>query len=70
MTYPKDLIHSFNSDSHCEGNFSGLTKREYYAGLAMQGLLSNDGRGFTPNNLAGRSVKMADALIVALNKKE
>lgn len=46
----------------------GLTKREYFAGLAMQGMLSN--RDYTETNsaqLARGSVVQADALIAALN---
>lgn len=41
MENGKNLIHSFNHSEKVEGNFQGLTKREYFAGLAMQGLLSN-----------------------------
>ena len=47
----------------------GLTKREHFAALAMQGMLSNPSyiAGFTE---AGRdSVKQADALIAALNEE-
>ena len=49
----------------------GLTKREYFAGLAMQGILSN----FAAKNLEASSVSKeslfhADALIKELNKKE
>jgi hypothetical protein len=57
----------------------GLTKREYFASIAMQGVLASatwepDGR-FTVNGansdiqyIAQESVKMADALIEELNK--
>jgi len=41
MTNGNDLIHSFNHTPDTEGNFKGLTKREYFAGLAMQGIVSN-----------------------------
>ena len=37
----ENMIHSFNSTDYSQGNFEGLTKREYFAGLAMQGLISN-----------------------------
>ncbi len=52
----------------------GLTKREWFAGMAMQGLLANlsslrDG-GFRDEEVATFSSQMADALIAALNKKE
>lgn len=49
----------------------GLTKREYFAAMAMQGMLSNDAvnRLDNANHLFEASVKAADALINALNKK-
>lgn len=52
----------------------GLTKREYFAGLAMQGLLANsedasiDGDRCTPEIIARTSVEMADELIKQLNQ--
>lgn len=46
-----------------------LTKREYFAALAMQGLLAHHGAGST-KFLAANAVGMADALIAALNGKE
>ena len=48
---------------------SGLTKREYFAALAMQGYCAHR---YTPHQnekgVAEYSVKLADALIEALNK--
>jgi hypothetical protein len=41
----------------------GLTKREYFAGLAMQGLCAN---GTDPEDLAKISVEYADALLKEL----
>jgi hypothetical protein len=46
----------------------GLTKREYFAAMAMQGIVSTD-MVDTYENFAMASVGMADALIKALNKK-
>jgi hypothetical protein len=50
----------------------GLTKREHFAGLAMQGLLSANATygGRTNNNemLALNSLQVADALLAALDK--
>lgn len=46
----------------------GLTVRQYYAGLAMQGLLA---MGFTEGDeviIAKVSVSLSDALITELNK--
>ena len=56
----------------------GLTKREYFAALAMQGLLANSySNGVNQptseasfSQLAGLAVNQADALIVELNKGE
>lgn len=50
----------------------GLTKREYFAGLATQGLMAANGDfpAFTLEQFASRSVGMADALIAALNKHQ
>lgn len=55
-----------NSD---RGIQTGLTKREYFAGLAMQGLAS--GGKITPNKdgaeyIAKHAVSMADALLKEL----
>jgi len=52
----------------------GLSIREYYAGMAMQGLLANattDPEGLGANqakSYASDAVYMADALIAELNK--
>lgn len=47
----------------------GLTKREYFAAMAMQGIVSTD-LADTYENFAKASVAMADALIKALNKEQ
>lgn len=52
---------------------SGLTKREYFAALAMQGLSAFPGiiagqTKITSTDIAKVSVKYADALIAELNK--
>lgn len=44
-----------------------LTKREYFAAMAMQGLMASDTRDI-PENLAIGSVAVADALIAELNR--
>ena len=48
----------------------GLTKREYFAALAMQGLLSHPGTQATVDHVAQYSVQMADALIAELSKEK
>lgn len=45
----------------------GLTKREYFAALAMQGLMDYSSKSFTDN--AKDAVRQADALIAALNEE-
>lgn len=55
--------------------FPGLTKREYFAGLALQGhcTLSVDDctrYRLDPMSIAKRSVEMADELMTALNGEE
>lgn len=48
---------------------NGLTKREYFAGLAMQGLLASYAGIHTipnPEILAKKSVQFADALLTEL----
>ena len=49
--------------------YLGLTKREYFAAMAMQGTMSSDINGDWPDckSQAEYSVKCADALIEALN---
>jgi hypothetical protein len=45
-----------------------LTKREYFAALAMQGLLTNTNLKYHFERIANDSVDISDALIKALNK--
>jgi hypothetical protein len=67
-----------NYSLHCEG---GLTKRELFAAMAMQGLLSNAGGPYqaseqsgwrivncTQKQVAQECVDMADALLAELAK--
>jgi len=46
---------------------SGLTKREHFAAMAMQGLLSSETRA-PVFDFAERSVQMADALLAVLDR--
>jgi hypothetical protein len=48
----------------------GLTKREYFAALAMQGILANDStpKDVTFQEVCYRAAMQADALIEELNK--
>jgi hypothetical protein len=77
MENKNNLIHSFNHTPDTEGNFNGLTKREYFAVLAMQGILSNpifskDLSGnrslYVSSEVAKYSAYNADALLNELEK--
>lgn len=47
----------------------GLTKREYFAGLAMQGMLGDpNSSNFKPKFIAGLAVDFSDALLAELSK--
>jgi len=49
----------------------GLSKREYFAAMAMQGLLAGDGeRRCEEEHIAAWATKQADALIDALNEEK
>jgi len=82
MTNGNDLAHPTNiidTDRRFESEYhTGLSKREYFAALAMQGLLTRVPN--RPNNetdlgvielkrISEESTIMADALINALNDK-
>ncbi len=53
-------------DNQFEDN-KGLTKREYFAGLAMQGMARIEGN---VEDIAHDAVKIADALLAELRKQE
>ena len=67
MENGKNLIHSFNNSEHSQGNFNGLTKREYFAGLAMQGLLANPDL-YVNMKIGQEAVLLADELLAELAK--
>ncbi len=69
MTKPNDLAFPFADVDH--PNQAGLTKREWFAGLAMQALLSDPELcGWGEEDYASSAVKFADALIAELAKGE
>lgn len=47
----------------------GLTMREYYAGLAMQGILSGN-QAFTKEIVAKQAIALADELLKQLKEKK
>lgn len=69
-TFPEDSIHVTRFKDG-EQNGVGLTKREYFAVMAMQGMLANHKNGYDKKaaiTYAEDSVYVADALISELNK--
>jgi hypothetical protein len=56
-----------NEQSHQE--VTGLTKREYFAAMAMQGMLAKYGTDYQSQH-AKESVYMADTLLKELEKSE
>lgn len=70
MENGKNLIHSFNHSGDFQGNLKGLTKREYFAGLAMQGLLSHIGTAsWTSSQIAKQAVEQSDAILKQLENE-
>lgn len=68
MTQPNDPVYPHPSGY---GN-PDLSKREYFAAMAMQGLCANSipGSHHQSDRLAREAVDYADELIKALNKEE
>jgi hypothetical protein len=64
--HPTDAMDILNSDSGRVIN-KGLTKREYFAAMAMQALITR-GAHLVIENVTHNSVVYADSLIEALNK--
>lgn len=66
------LIFTGDPNVQCYG--AGLNKRELFAAMAMQGLLSNSevhkAGGYTRNGLLAEAVMNADALIATLNEPQ
>lgn len=72
-----DMV-NMSGELHCDN--AGLTKREQFAAMAMQGMLSNkyvsdfsaeinDDSYDRPNGLANNAVRYADALLAQLEEK-
>jgi len=54
-------------------DFTGLTKREYFAAMAMQGMHANPqiwSTSIEPETVPVMAVKQADALIKELNRED
>lgn len=67
MTNGEDSAYQINFDDGllC---YTGLTKREYFAAMAMQGFCACPDLSLSREVLSEESVKQADDLIKALNK--
>jgi hypothetical protein len=70
---PRDNAFPIFSAQGCsDPDLRGLTKREYFAALAMQGILATESEDYNYGHnsaprIAARAVEQADALIAALN---
>ena len=67
MTKPHEPINSIPDLNNHPSIWYGLTKREYFAAMALQGLLN---KYMYLDNAAEKSVNAADALIKALNESK
>lgn len=68
---PNDLVDSWNNDCSMS---NGLTKREYFAAMALSGveganIVNRDYEILNIKEVAIRAVRLADALIAELNRK-
>lgn len=68
LTYGANSAFARPADSLDDGS-AGLTKREYFAAMAMQGLAANPDP-ISTSGIARIAVSLADALIAELNKAE
>lgn len=69
-TQANDPISHMTGDEDILNKFMGLTKREYFAALALQGLTSAMAiRNYKNSEIAQIAVAQADALIAELNKE-
>lgn len=46
----------------------GLSRRDYFAGMAAQGLAASQGASVVPRAITGKAVQIADSLIADLDK--
>ncbi len=69
MTNPTDSINGCIHGAALDVGQKGLTKREYFAVMAMQGFVSSPLRHTPPDYdaISAMSLDMADALIAKLN---
>lgn len=68
-THPNDSANPVQINGDVDSCNYGLTKREYFAALAIQGLLSNSSLKTDVKEDVETAVWAADALVEALNKE-
>ena len=66
----REYIDTGSRGAKIEYSDTPLTKREYFAALAMQGFMAARGAHHTYDYVVAWSVKLADALIEELNKSK
>lgn len=69
LAFPLAFVHDRANGPPYLDVSPGVTKREYFAGLAMQGLLADPRRGGEMVDYAFDAVKAADALLEELEEK-
>ena len=47
---------------------SGMSLRDWFAGMAMQGLLANPNKDYAPNGVSAEAYDYADAMLEQRNK--
>lgn len=62
-------MEEFNATPHYNSRMMGLTKREYFASLALQGL-AHQSNGYNFREKAVYAILLADTLIEELNKEK
>lgn len=68
MTKPNAPINSIPDLNNHPSEWYGLTKREYFAAMALQGILANKGPYWVGNaQIAEEAVMIANKLIESLN---
>lgn len=68
LTEPKVFYKNSRTDADFDLSY-GLTKREYFSAMAMQGLLANSDVEVQCINIEAMAVSRADALIAELSKE-
>ena len=73
MKAGNELAFPFIEEANCPDSVNfGLTKREYFAGLALQGMVSAESENFqfahTAEEVAKQAVEYSDALLRALGE--